>query len=42
MTQHPSPEKVLLVGGGFGGLIREVLKHPVKELDYVELDPQLI
>lgn len=42
MTQHPNPERVLLIGGGLGGLIREVLKHPVKELDYLELDPELI
>ena len=42
MTQHPAPERVLLIGGGMGGLIREMLKHPVDELDYIELDPVLI
>jgi spermidine synthase len=25
---HPNPETVLVVGGGDGGVIREVLKHP--------------
>ena len=25
---HPNPENVLVVGGGDGGVIREVLKHP--------------
>jgi spermidine synthase len=25
---HPNPKKVLFVGGGDGGTIREVLKHP--------------
>lgn len=25
---HPNPEYVLVVGGGDGGVIREVLKHP--------------
>ena len=42
MTQHPAPKRVLLIGGGMGGLIREMLKHPVDELHYIELDPVLI
>ncbi|MEE9260797.1 MAG: fused MFS/spermidine synthase [Candidatus Scalindua sediminis] len=42
MTQHPAPRTVLLIGGGMGGLIREMLKHPVEEMHYVELDPVLI
>ncbi|HBM76046.1 MAG TPA: spermidine synthase, partial [Clostridiaceae bacterium] len=25
---HPNPRKVLVVGGGDGGTVREVLKHP--------------
>jgi len=41
MTQHPDPKRVLLIGGGMGGLIREMLKHPVEKLDYIELDPVL-
>jgi spermidine synthase len=28
---HPSPKKVLVVGGGDGGAIREILKHPSVE-----------
>lgn len=28
---HPCPKKVLVVGGGDGGVIREVLKHPSVE-----------
>jgi spermidine synthase len=42
MTQHPAPKTVLLIGGGMGGLIKEMLKHPVEEIHYVELDPALI
>ena len=42
MTQHPSPKRVLLIGGGMGGLIREILKHSIDELHYIELDPVLI
>ncbi|UCF95787.1 MAG: hypothetical protein JSV89_11435 [Spirochaetaceae bacterium] len=42
MLLHPQPETVLIVGGGAGGMIREVLKHPVRSIDYVELDPLLL
>jgi len=42
LSQHPHPEKVLLIGGGIGGMVREILKHPVKTLHYVELDAKLI
>ncbi|HBG48260.1 MAG TPA: spermidine synthase, partial [Cyanobacteria bacterium UBA9971] len=28
MLAHPNPERVLVVGGGDGGTVREVLKHP--------------
>ncbi len=35
MTQHPDPKRVLLIGGGMGGLIREMLKHPIEEVDYI-------
>jgi spermidine synthase len=42
LLEHPSPEKVLLIGGGAGGALGEVLKHPVAHVDYVELDPLII
>lgn len=43
MLQHPNPERVLLVGGGLGGALREILKQPsVRAVDYLELDPGLI
>jgi len=36
---HPSPKKVLIVGGGDGGAVREVLKHPsVKKAVLCEID----
>ena len=41
MCQHPAPERVLLIGGGLTGLIRNILQHPVKTLDYIELDPEM-
>ncbi len=42
LTQHPNPQAVLLIGGGMEGVLGEMLKHPIKELHYVELDPALI
>ena len=42
MLHHPSPRKVLLIGGGIGGTLEEVLKHPVDEVHYAELDPLII
>ena len=37
-----SPKKVLIVGGGVGGVIQEILKHPVEEVHYAEIDPLII
>lgn len=28
MFSHPNPVSVLIVGGGDGGVLREVVKHP--------------
>ncbi|XP_026732776.1 spermidine synthase [Trichoplusia ni] len=40
---HKNPEKVLIVGGGDGGVAREVVKHPkVKEVVQVEIDAKVI
>ncbi|MDO9575800.1 MAG: spermine synthase [bacterium] len=37
------PEDILIIGGGAGGYIYEILKHPsVKSVDYCELDPLII
>lgn len=42
LAEHPDPKKVLLVGGGLAGLLKEALKHPVDSVHYVELDPLII
>jgi spermidine synthase len=42
LTQHRAPRRVLLVGGGLRGTLREVLRHGVERVDYVELDPALL
>jgi len=38
----PVRGRVLLVGGGIGGGIGEILRHPVRSLDYLELDPEAV
>jgi spermidine synthase len=42
MLEHPQPKKILLIGGGTGGAINQILKHKVNRVDYVELDPLII
>ena len=43
MFTHPEPKRVLIVGGGDGGTLREVLKHPcVEEAVQVEIDGEVI
>ncbi|EES71290.1 spermidine synthase [Paenibacillus sp. oral taxon 786 str. D14] len=40
---HPNPKRVLVVGGGDGGVIREVIKHPeVGQAVLVEIDGKVI
>lgn len=36
------PRRVLVIGGGAGGVLHEILKYPVEQVDYAELDPLLI
>lgn len=42
MAQHPNPQKVLLISGGYSGMIQEILKYQPAEVDYVEADPGLL
>jgi spermidine synthase len=42
MIFHKKPEKILVLSGGAGGMIHEILKHSVARVDYVELDPLLL
>jgi spermidine synthase len=39
---HPEPQNVLIIGGGDGGVLREVLRYPVKKAVLVEIDDQVI
>jgi len=38
----PQPRRALVLSGGLGGVIRELLKYPLERVDYAELDPLLI
>lgn len=39
LLTHPAPSRVLIIGGGDGGTLREVLRHPtVQRVDLCEID----
>ncbi|HDQ92698.1 MAG TPA: polyamine aminopropyltransferase [Synergistetes bacterium] len=43
LSSHPSPKKVLVVGGGDGGTAREAAKHAaVEEIVLVDIDQEVI
>lgn len=39
---YPNPKEVLIIGGGDGGALREVLKHKIERVDLVEMDKEII
>ncbi|HMK57033.1 MAG TPA: polyamine aminopropyltransferase [Dissulfurispiraceae bacterium] len=40
---HPNPKKVIVIGGGDGGVVREVLKHDsVEKVYFIEIDEEVI
>ncbi len=42
LLSHPDPKRILIVGGGDGGVLREAAKHPLKELYQVEIDREVV
>ncbi len=43
LTAHPRPRRVLVIGGGEGATIREVLRHPdVSRVVMVDIDGELV
>ncbi|OWF44828.1 spermidine synthase-like [Mizuhopecten yessoensis] len=43
LNSHPNPRKVLIIGGGDGGVLREVVKHPeVVSVEMCEIDEKVI
>jgi len=42
LMSHPRPRDVLIIGGGDGGTLREVLRHRVRRAVLVEIDGRVI
>jgi spermidine synthase len=43
LNSHPNPKKVVVIGGGDGGTVREVLKHKsVEKVFFIEIDEDVI
>jgi spermidine synthase len=43
MNTHPCPKRVLIIGGGDGGILREVLKHTsIESVTQVEIDRAVV
>uniref|UniRef100_A0A183C527 PABS domain-containing protein n=1 Tax=Globodera pallida TaxID=36090 RepID=A0A183C527_GLOPA len=42
ICSHPNPKQVLIVGGGDGGILREVLKHRSVERVVIEIDEMVV
>ena len=43
MLAHPDPRNVLVIGGGDGGILREVLRYrSVEGVDFAELDEEVV
>lgn len=42
LLAHPSPTRALIIGGGDGGLLREMLRHPLERATMVELDRAVV
>lgn len=43
LLAHSNPKDVLVIGGGDGGILREILKHKmVERVDFVELDEEVV
>lgn len=43
MAVHPAPKKVLVIGAGDGGVVRELVKYTyIEHIDMVEIDPLVV
>jgi spermidine synthase len=42
LCSHPNPKRLLVIGGGDGGVLREATKYPLKEIYHVELDRKIV
>jgi len=41
MVQHPRPDNILQISGGFSGSTAEILKYDPRRVDYIEMNPAL-
>jgi spermidine synthase len=41
MCEHPDPREILLIGGT-PGMLSEILRYPVRSVDYLEIDPEVL
>ncbi|MCH7657690.1 MAG: hypothetical protein IIB05_05165 [Bacteroidetes bacterium] len=42
MVQHRNPQNILVISGGVSGIIHEIMKYPVRKVDYLEINPWLV
>src|SRR5882724_3808935 len=43
MTLHPRPREILILGGGEGATVREILRHPrVRRVTMVDIDGEVV
>lgn len=42
LTTHPNPHRLLIVGGGDGGLLHQALAYPLERVVLCEIDPDVI
>jgi len=42
IVSHPKPRRIVIIGGGNGGVLREALKHPIEVVYLVEIDKKVI
>ena len=42
MLAHGAAKRVLIIGGGDGGMLREVIKHPIDHVTQVEIDQAVV
>ncbi len=42
MLTHPDPQRILIIGGGDGGALKQTLRYPIVKVRMVEIDPDVI
>jgi len=42
LISHPSPLEILIIGGGDGGCLKEILRYQIEKAYLVEIDPSMI